>query len=59
MIQRVWEQACKSSAYRVVIATDDQRIEAVARDFGAEVCITGENHQSGTDRLQEVAIKLT
>jgi len=58
MIQRVWEQACKSSADRVVIATDDQRIEAVARDFGAEVCITGENHQSGTDRLQEVAIKL-
>ena len=58
MIQRVWEQACKSSADRVVIATDDQRIETVARDFGAEVCITGENHQSGTDRLQEVAIKL-
>ena len=58
MIQRVWEQACKSSADRVVIATDDQRIEAVARDFGAQVCITGENHQSGTDRLQEVAIKL-
>lgn len=58
MIQRVWEQACKSSADRVVIATDDQRIEAVARDFGGEVCITGENHQSGTDRLQEVSKKL-
>ena len=26
MIQRVWQQACKSSASRVVIATDDGRI---------------------------------
>ena len=58
MIQRVWEQACKSSASRVVIATDDQRIEAAAVDFGAEVCMTGADHQSGTDRLQEVAKKL-
>jgi 3-deoxy-manno-octulosonate cytidylyltransferase (CMP-KDO synthetase) len=58
MIQRVWEQACKSSASRVVIATDDQRIEAAAVDFGAEVCMTDADHQSGTDRLQEVAKKL-
>jgi 3-deoxy-manno-octulosonate cytidylyltransferase (CMP-KDO synthetase) len=59
MIQRVWEQACRSSAGRVVIATDDQRIADTARDFGAEVCMTAENHQSGTDRLQEVASKLS
>jgi 3-deoxy-manno-octulosonate cytidylyltransferase (CMP-KDO synthetase) len=58
MIQRVWEQACKSSASRVVIATDDQRIEAAAVEFGAEVCMTRADHQSGTDRLQEVANKL-
>ncbi len=58
MIQRVWEQACKSSASRVVIATDDQRIEAAAVEFGAEVCMTLADHQSGTDRLQEVANKL-
>lgn len=58
MIQRVWEQAGKSSADRIVIATDDQRIADAARDFGAEVCMTSENHQSGTDRLQEVANKL-
>ena len=37
MIQRVWEQASKSDASRVVIATDDQRIEDAARAFGAEV----------------------
>ena len=58
MIQRVWEQACKSSASRVVVATDDQRIEAAAVEFGAEVCMTRADHQSGTDRLQEVANKL-
>jgi 3-deoxy-manno-octulosonate cytidylyltransferase (CMP-KDO synthetase) len=58
MIQRVWEQACMSSASRVVIATDDQRIEAAALKFGAEVCMTRADHLSGTDRLQEVASKL-
>ena len=55
MIQRVWEQACKSMASRVVIATDDKRIEAIAVEFGAEVCMTRDDHISGTDRLQEVA----
>lgn len=58
MIQRVWEQACKSAASRVVIATDDQRIESAARAFGAEVCMTDPDHPSGTDRLQQVASML-
>ena len=58
MIQRVWEQACKSSASRVVIATDDQRIEEAAHSYGAEVCLTRDDHQSGTDRLQEVTDRL-
>ena len=44
MIQRVWEQAGKSAAHRVVIATDDQRIESAAREFGAEVCMTRADH---------------
>ena len=55
MIQRVWQQACKSAAARVVIATDDSRIEAAALKFGAEVCMTSADHVSGTDRLQELA----
>jgi 3-deoxy-manno-octulosonate cytidylyltransferase (CMP-KDO synthetase) len=58
MIQHVWQQACKSSAARVVIATDDKRIEEAATVFGAEVCMTRDDHISGTDRLQEVAQKL-
>ena len=58
MIQRVWQQACKSSASRVVIATDDSRIKSVAEAFGAEVCMTREDHASGTDRFQEVSSQL-
>ena len=46
---------CKSDASRVVIATDDQRIEDAARAFGAEVCMTDPEHLSGTDWLQQVA----
>ena len=53
MIQRVWEQAVKS-AWQVIIATDDQRIGNAARQFGAEVCMTRDDHTSGTDRLAEV-----
>lgn len=55
MIQRVWDQACASSAERVIIATDDERIADVAAAFGAEVCMTNPAHPSGTDRLAEVA----
>lgn len=54
MIQRVWEQACRSAAERVIIATDDQRIAGAAAEFGAEVCMTASHHPSGTDRLQQV-----
>jgi len=58
MIQHVWEQARKSSASRVVIATDDAGIYQVCEAFGAEVLMTREDHDSGTDRLAEVAVKL-
>jgi len=58
MIQHVWEQARKSSAERVVVATDDQRIVEACQAFGAEVLMTRDDHNSGTDRLAEVAAKL-
>ena len=58
MIQRVWQQALKSDAAQVVIATDDSRIEQAAQAFGAQVCMTRADHVSGTDRLQEVAQQL-
>jgi len=55
MVQHVWEQACKSSAAQVVIATDDQRIVEACQAFGAQVLLTRADHESGTDRLAEVA----
>lgn len=58
MVQHVYEQAQKSRAARVVVATDDSRIEEACRKFGAEVVMTSPNHASGTDRLEEVARKL-
>lgn len=58
MIQHVYERACESGASRVVIATDDNRIESACLAFGAEVVMTSADHASGTDRLEEVARKL-
>ena len=55
MIRHVHARASESGAARVIIATDDERIEAVCRDFGAEVVRTRADHVSGTDRLAEVA----
>lgn len=58
MIQHVWEQARKSGANRVVIATDDSSIVEACQAFGAEVLMTRADHESGTDRLAEVAAHL-
>lgn len=58
MIQHVWRRAGESQAQRVVIATDDERIETACKRFDAEVCMTSPGHESGTDRLQEVVAKL-
>jgi 3-deoxy-manno-octulosonate cytidylyltransferase (CMP-KDO synthetase) len=54
MIQHVYRLALQSKAAEVWIATDDERIEAVAREFGANVCMTSADHHSGTERLAEV-----
>lgn len=54
LIQRVHECAQGSDAQRIIIATDDSRIEDAAKEFGAEVCMTSTQHSSGTERLAEV-----
>jgi 3-deoxy-manno-octulosonate cytidylyltransferase (CMP-KDO synthetase) len=59
MIQRVYESAAKAKGLdRVLVATDDRRVEETVRDFGGEVMMTSKNHASGTDRLAEVARKI-
>ena len=55
MIQHAYERGCESGAAEVVIATDDERIAAASEAFGATVCMTRDDHQSGTERIAEVA----
>jgi 3-deoxy-manno-octulosonate cytidylyltransferase (CMP-KDO synthetase) len=55
MLQHVHERARASGAQEIVIATDDKRIAAAAAGFGADVCMTSATHNSGTERLTEVA----
>jgi len=54
MLQHVYERATESNATEVVIATDDTRIAEAAEAFGATVCMTGDQHRSGTERIAEV-----
>lgn len=51
MIRHVWDRARESGAARVLVATDDDRIRVACEEFGAEVAMTAESHQSGTDRI--------
>lgn len=55
MIQRVYEQAKKCTAFdTIVVATDDDRIFDHVKSFGGEVVITSTEHESGTVRCGEV-----
>lgn len=60
IIQYVFEK-CKQSelADKVVIATDNEEIFDKAKSFGAEVMMTDDSHQSGSDRIAEVARSLS
>jgi 3-deoxy-manno-octulosonate cytidylyltransferase (CMP-KDO synthetase) len=59
MLQRVWDGARRAKGLRrVLVATNDERIEAACREFGAEVAMTRRDHPTGTDRLAEVAAGL-
>jgi 3-deoxy-manno-octulosonate cytidylyltransferase (CMP-KDO synthetase) len=54
MIQRVCEQAAAAkSLSKVVVATDHDEIYNHVKSFGGDVCMTREDHVSGTDRCFE------
>ncbi|MDP2939256.1 MAG: 3-deoxy-manno-octulosonate cytidylyltransferase [Candidatus Omnitrophota bacterium] len=55
MIQYVWERAKQSKLLDdLIIACDDERVEKVAKEFGAKVVSTAKEHSSGSDRLTEI-----
>jgi 3-deoxy-manno-octulosonate cytidylyltransferase (CMP-KDO synthetase) len=59
MVVRVWRQVRMAhSIERVIVATDDERIAAPVRAAGGEAMMTSTAHQSGTDRIAEVAAKV-
>jgi 3-deoxy-manno-octulosonate cytidylyltransferase (CMP-KDO synthetase) len=56
MIQRVYERAkLASTANRVIVATDDERIIKVVESFGGTARMTRPDHRTGTERVAEVA----
>ena len=55
MVIRVAEQAAKSGASEVVIATDFEKIMQAASEHNIKAVMTDINHASGTDRIAEVA----
>ncbi|MDD1620107.1 MAG: 3-deoxy-manno-octulosonate cytidylyltransferase [Methylococcaceae bacterium] len=55
MIVHVCERALEADAEQVVVATDDQRIFAAVEALGLQAVMTDANHQSGTERIAEVA----
>jgi len=58
MIQRVYEQCANANLFdELIVATDDERIEAEVLRFGGKVMQTKSIHESGTDRCAEVAVK--
>ena len=56
MLQHVYERASHARYLTsTIIATDDERVYAAAKSFGARVRMTRADHLSGTDRVAEVA----
>jgi 3-deoxy-manno-octulosonate cytidylyltransferase (CMP-KDO synthetase) len=59
MVQRVYERVQKATLIdRVVVATDDPRIESAVRNFGGEVIVTSPDIKSGSDRVAVAASKV-
>ena len=55
MIVHVCERALAAKADAIVVATDDQRIADVVSAIGVQAIMTATEHNSGTERLAQVA----
>ena len=59
MIEHVYRRAAASPLVsQVIVATDDLRIATRVSEFGGKVRLTKATHETGTDRLAEVAASL-
>ena len=58
LLRHVWERCQRAKKLdSLIIATDDMRIANAAFGWGAQIALTSPRHQSGTDRIAEVARK--
>lgn len=57
MIVHVCEKAQQAGADAVVVATDDERILQAVGHLGIDAVMTRSDHQSGTERIAEVAAR--
>lgn len=56
MIERVYRQVCQSEELeRVIVATDHEEIKRVVESIGGEAILTSAAHETGSDRMAEVA----
>jgi len=59
LIEWAWRAANRVAGFdRIIVATDSEEIEHLARGFAAEVMLTRKDHATGTDRTEEVAARL-
>lgn len=59
MIEHVYRRAATTPGVdAVIVATDDERIASAVQGFGGVVQMTRSTHQTGTDRVAEVAANL-
>ncbi len=55
LIEHVYRRTSLAAVEEVIVATDDRRIEEAVLGFGGRCVMTDPGHQSGSDRLGEVA----
>ncbi|MGD8531568.1 MAG: 3-deoxy-manno-octulosonate cytidylyltransferase [Syntrophobacterales bacterium] len=59
MVQHVYQRAAQAATLeRLVVATDDPRIQKAVAQFDGEALMTSREHPSGTDRVAEAARQL-
>jgi len=58
MIAHVWERGVAAGAAQVLVAADDERVIEAVEQLGGTAMLTSPDHESGTDRLAEVAQRM-
>lgn len=58
MIVHVWRRALEADIAPVVVATPDEAVADAVRSVGGTAQMTGDDHQSGSDRIAEALARL-